>query len=143
MTVTLPNSRQQVWVSRVLEDDHYRHFSHVTVGVSRKKKPYCLMTMSREYRSISETLQRNNNCKKNGSDRCKWQFRQFKQGWQFFLYNLFSVGCEAGKYGVNCTMTCSHCKNNASCGQEDGKCNDEGCAYSGYQTPNCQSKLNG
>nr|XP_022311497.1 uncharacterized protein LOC111116787 isoform X2 [Crassostrea virginica] len=48
-------------------------------------------------------------------------------------------GCEPGKYGVNCTKTCSHCKNHASCGVVDGECNDEGCAYSGYQTPNCQS----
>nr|XP_022311501.1 uncharacterized protein LOC111116789 isoform X2 [Crassostrea virginica] len=48
-------------------------------------------------------------------------------------------GCELGKYGVNCTMTCSHCKNNVSCGIVDGKCNDKGCAYPGYQKPYCQS----
>nr|XP_022311506.1 multiple epidermal growth factor-like domains protein 10 isoform X2 [Crassostrea virginica] len=52
-------------------------------------------------------------------------------------------GCELGKYGVNCTMTCSHCKNNVSCGIVDGKCNDEGCAYPGYQKPYCQSCIDG
>ena len=35
MTVPLPNARQQVWVSRVLGDDHYKLVSHVTVGVAR------------------------------------------------------------------------------------------------------------
>ncbi|XP_078327529.1 uncharacterized protein LOC111116790 [Crassostrea virginica] len=52
-------------------------------------------------------------------------------------------GCEPGMYGVNCTMTCSHCKNNSSCGIVNGKCNDEGCAYPGYQTPYCQSCIDG
>nr|XP_022306194.1 neurogenic locus notch homolog protein 1-like isoform X2 [Crassostrea virginica] len=48
-------------------------------------------------------------------------------------------GCEPGKYGVNCTMTCSHCKTNVSCGIVKGECNDAGCAYPGYRTPYCKS----
>ena len=34
-TAPLPNARQQVLVSRVLEDDHYKGLDRVTVGVAR------------------------------------------------------------------------------------------------------------
>ena len=57
-----------------------------------------------------------------------------------FLFDLNSVGCEPGKYGMYCTKKCDHCKDNSSCGQVYGKCNDEGCAYPEYQKPNCQSE---
>ena len=57
-----------------------------------------------------------------------------------FLFDLISVGCKPGMYGMTCSKKCDHCKNNASCGQVDGKCNDEGCAYPGYQKPYCQSE---
>ena len=34
VTAPLLNARQQVWVSRVLKDDHYKGIPHVTVGVN-------------------------------------------------------------------------------------------------------------
>ena len=53
--------------------------------------------------------------------------------------SVLIVGC-VGKYGVNCTETCNHCKNKASCGIVSGKCNQEGCFHAGFQTPYCQSE---
>ena len=35
VTAALPNARQQVWVSRVLGDDHYKRMPRVIVGVAR------------------------------------------------------------------------------------------------------------
>ena len=35
VTAPLLNARQQVWVSRVLGDDHYKRMSRVTVGLAR------------------------------------------------------------------------------------------------------------
>nr|XP_022306195.1 receptor-type tyrosine-protein phosphatase epsilon-like [Crassostrea virginica] len=52
-------------------------------------------------------------------------------------------GCNLGKYAENCSKNCNHCKNNASCGAATGKCNNEGCALSGFQVPFCQKCKNG
>ena len=37
VTAPLPNARQQVRVSRVLGDDHYKGLVHITVGVAHKE----------------------------------------------------------------------------------------------------------
>ncbi|XP_065938709.1 receptor-type tyrosine-protein phosphatase alpha isoform X2 [Magallana gigas] len=41
------------------------------------------------------------------------------------------LGCEVGYYGENCSRTCDHCKNNATCEVESGECDKFGCA-TGY-----------
>uniref|UniRef100_A0A8W8NUH6 protein-tyrosine-phosphatase n=2 Tax=Magallana gigas TaxID=29159 RepID=A0A8W8NUH6_MAGGI len=40
-------------------------------------------------------------------------------------------GCEVGYYGEDCSKKCDHCKNNASCGIQNGECDRFGCA-TGY-----------
>ena len=35
VTAPLPNARQQVWVSWILEDGQFKGLAHVTVGVAR------------------------------------------------------------------------------------------------------------
>lgn len=49
----------------------------------------------------------------------------------FFLKFVLLLGCEVGYYGENCSRTCDHCKNNATCGVESGECDRFGCA-TGY-----------
>ena len=60
----------------------------------------------------------------------------------FLVCMYVIVGCNLGKYAENCSKNCNHCKNNASCGAATGKCNNEGCALSGFQVPFCQSEFN-
>lgn len=45
-----------------------------------------------------------------------------------FFFKFFLLGCEVGYYGKNCSMTCEHCKNNATCGIRNGECDSFGCA---------------
>ena len=45
----LPNARQQVWVSRVLGDDHYKGLARVKVGIARLTAQW--PCSSAEYRS--------------------------------------------------------------------------------------------
>ena len=51
-------------------------------------------------------------------------------------------GCETGRYGDDCTNTCDHCKNPATCGIEQGECDDLGCAVSSFQPPLCVGNEN-
>ncbi|XP_078327558.1 uncharacterized protein LOC111116617 isoform X1 [Crassostrea virginica] len=46
-------------------------------------------------------------------------------------------GCETGRYGVNCTSTCEHCKNNASCDIVSGECDGNGCSNNKLEPPFC------
>ncbi|XP_078330826.1 uncharacterized protein LOC144624752 [Crassostrea virginica] len=46
-------------------------------------------------------------------------------------------GCETGYYGINCSNTCTHCKNNSTCDIETGDCDKSGCALFGYRPPAC------
>lgn len=50
------------------------------------------------------------------------------------------LGCETGTYGINCSRTCDHCKNNETCDIDDGKCDNQGCAKPEYKPPNCFGK---
>lgn len=61
-----------------------------------------------------------------------------------YLFKLvLLLGCEVGYYGKNCSTTCDHCKNNASCGIQSGECDSLGCA-TGYiktgQSETCERK---
>nr|XP_022312100.1 uncharacterized protein LOC111117327 isoform X1 [Crassostrea virginica] len=47
-------------------------------------------------------------------------------------------GCDTGRFGVNCSRTCDHCKNKATCGIEHGECDDYGCAVPGLQPSLCE-----
>nr|XP_034318098.1 uncharacterized protein LOC105317649 [Crassostrea gigas] len=51
-------------------------------------------------------------------------------------------GCETGYYGDHCRHKCDHCMNKANCGIKDGRCDESGCATSGYQPPLCKACLN-
>ena len=51
VTALLLNARQQVWVSRVLRDDHYKRMPRVTVGVAR------LRTSTAHWRRVPSTRQ--------------------------------------------------------------------------------------
>uniref|UniRef100_K1PU10 Zinc finger protein 60 n=1 Tax=Magallana gigas TaxID=29159 RepID=K1PU10_MAGGI len=51
-------------------------------------------------------------------------------------------GCETGYYGDHCRHKCDHCMNKANCGIKDGRCDESGCATSGYQPPLCTACLN-
>ncbi|XP_065939417.1 receptor-type tyrosine-protein phosphatase epsilon isoform X2 [Magallana gigas] len=46
-------------------------------------------------------------------------------------------GCETGTYDINCTKTCSHCKNSETCDIYTGECDDNGCALPGFKSPLC------
>ncbi|XP_065938287.1 protein draper-like [Magallana gigas] len=52
-------------------------------------------------------------------------------------------GCETGHYGEDCAKKCDHCKNNATCGIQNGECDDNGCASPGYQPPLCKECYTG
>lgn len=49
-------------------------------------------------------------------------------------------GCDSGHYGENCSSNCDHCKNNATCGIQNGECDNNGCAGPRYQPPLCKGK---
>lgn len=53
----------------------------------------------------------------------------------------FFLGCETGTYDINCTKTCSHCKNSETCDIYTGECDDNGCALPGFKSPLCSGKL--
>ena len=55
MTARLPNARQQVWVSRVLRDDHYKPISRDTVGLA--KNPSWPHKINDRVSSIGQNLQ--------------------------------------------------------------------------------------
>lgn len=62
----------------------------------------------------------------------------------WFDFHLFlTLGCEVGYYGEDCSKKCDHCKNNASCGIQNGECDRFGCA-TGYikkgQSKTCERK---
>nr|XP_022312496.1 uncharacterized protein LOC111117633 [Crassostrea virginica] len=59
------------------------------------------------------------------------------------ICELQVFGCKPGRYGESCTKTCNHCKNKASCGIVDGRCDAEGCGLPGFQTPYCQECIDG
>nr|XP_034322286.1 uncharacterized protein LOC105328158 isoform X3 [Crassostrea gigas] len=46
-------------------------------------------------------------------------------------------GCETGTYDVNCSKTCSHCKNSKTCNIDTGECDENGCAVPGFKPPMC------
>ena len=46
-------------------------------------------------------------------------------------------GCETGRYGDNCSSTCEHCKNNASCDIVSGACDGNGCNDNKLEPPFC------
>nr|XP_022311323.1 platelet endothelial aggregation receptor 1-like [Crassostrea virginica] len=46
-------------------------------------------------------------------------------------------GCETGRHGVNCSSTCEHCRNNASCDIMTGECDDNGCSNNKLEPPFC------
>ncbi|XP_065938298.1 uncharacterized protein [Magallana gigas] len=52
-------------------------------------------------------------------------------------------GCDSGHYGENCSSNCDHCKNNATCGIQNGECDNNGCAGPGYQPPLCKGCIPG
>lgn len=56
---------------------------------------------------------------------------------------VLTPGCEVGYYGEDCSKKCDHCKNNASCGIQNGECDRFGCA-TGYikksQSKTCERK---
>ena len=56
------------------------------------------------------------------------------------LINNNVSGCETGYYGINCSNTCTHCKNNSTCDIETGDCDKSGCALYGYRPPACNGK---
>lgn len=59
-----------------------------------------------------------------------------------FLLLFFSfLGCEIGTYDVNCSKTCNHCKNSETCEINSGKCDENGCAFSGFKSPMCSGKF--
>lgn len=49
-----------------------------------------------------------------------------------FLYILYILGCKIGYYGPQCLNKCDHCKNSATCGVKNGKCDVQGCSITGY-----------
>lgn len=61
--------------------------------------------------------------------------------WKYNIIHLyqiwyFSIACSNGKFGINCTHTCSaFCKENTSCNYITGEC-DEGC-QEGWSGPLC------
>ena len=55
MTAPLPNARQEVWVSRVLRDDHYKPISRDTVGLA--KNPSWPHKINDRVSSIGQNLQ--------------------------------------------------------------------------------------
>lgn len=55
----------------------------------------------------------------------------------FLKEKLQLLGCETGTYGINCSRTCSHCKNSATCNIETGECDVLGCALTGFKPPLC------
>ena len=57
VTAALPNARQEMRLSRVLGDEHYKRMPRVTVGL-HAKEPSLLTAMSAEHRSIVAALQR-------------------------------------------------------------------------------------
>ena len=53
-----------------------------------------------------------------------------------YYFCLFrNKAVDTGRFGVNCTKTCDHCKNSETCGIERGECDALGCADSGFQPP--------
>lgn len=50
------------------------------------------------------------------------------------------LGCETGTYDVNCSKTCSHCKNSKTCNIDTGECDENGCAVPGFKPPMCTGK---
>lgn len=50
------------------------------------------------------------------------------------------LGCETGHYGEDCSKKCDHCRNNATCGIQNGECDHNGCASPVYQPPLCKGK---
>lgn len=52
---------------------------------------------------------------------------------------LINQGCETGTYGESCLKKCYHCKNNATCGIQNGECDGSGCIGL-YKPPLCKGK---
>nr|XP_022312542.1 protein draper-like isoform X1 [Crassostrea virginica] len=52
-------------------------------------------------------------------------------------------GCETGRYGEDCSYTCDHCRNNASCEITSGVCDKHGCADPKMAPPSCSQCLAG
>lgn len=50
------------------------------------------------------------------------------------------LGCETGTYDVNCSKTCSHCKNSETCNIDSGECDYNGCAVPGFKPLMCTGK---
>lgn len=59
----------------------------------------------------------------------------------FFVIFFSFLGCEIGTYDVNCSKTCSHCKNSETCEIDSGECDKNGCAFSGFKSPMCSGKF--
>lgn len=52
-----------------------------------------------------------------------------------FTCTLLLKECDGGLFGVNCGMSCGHCRNNQQCNHINGTCAD-GCDQ-GYMGDNC------
>ena len=52
-----------------------------------------------------------------------------------FIVFLLLLACDDGNYGINCTLKCGNCSENAACNKTTGEC-PSGCS-SGWQPPLC------
>ena len=50
-----------------------------------------------------------------------------------------SLGCDDFQYGVNCHMTCGHCKDDAMCDPKDGSC--PGPCVPGFTGELCNTRM--
>ena len=54
---------------------------------------------------------------------------------------LLLLACDDGYYGINCTLKCGNCSENAACNKTTGEC-PGGCS-SGWKSPLCnESRFN-
>lgn len=68
----------------------------------------------------------------------KKKINSFCNALRYFIM-LINQGCETGTYGESCLKKCYHCKNNATCGIQNGECDGSGCIGL-YKPPLCKGK---